>query len=130
MYIDMESIEEFLRLLETGMQMMESEAIKPFVFITRVDERFDDGITIRASVILTAMDPFSENRDIIRFIEPKGTTKYPVDSLKENLDTQFIYEKYKANYDRFNADIETRTSELIKLFKSKNYDIFKGVLTT
>lgn len=138
MYIDMEDIEEFLKLLElaagivtfegTGTNTPKEMDVKPFVFITRLTESFKDG-SIKSSILVSAIDPLSENRDIIRYIESIGTTKIAPEYFKTDPDFKGIYDKYKAENDKLDTSIQSRIAEFIKGFNSKGYEVFKGVLT-
>lgn len=138
MYIDVEEIEEFVKLLEistgivnfeeTGTAVPKEMDVKPFIFITRLNESFKDG-SLRASIILTAIDPLSEHRDIMRFVEVIGTTKNIPEAFTEDADYKIIYDKYKSENDKLNTSIETKIAEVIKAFNSRGYEVYKGVLT-
>ena len=129
--VDMESVEEMLRFLEAGFESeketesVESEvACRPIVFVGQVNEKNEEGF-MRVNVSVGAMD----EDVLVRYLEPVGVAQIPREDLKENKETELMYQRMKKEFDALVTRVDARKAELVKLFEEKDYPVFLGVLS-
>ncbi|MDH7506272.1 MAG: hypothetical protein QHH15_00590 [Candidatus Thermoplasmatota archaeon] len=139
-YIDLENLEEMFKILEASVNVVEGLQpddehpggeieIQPMVFVTSLNETTDTGVTFFSVLVTTLLfDPLAKVRDIVRYVIPMGSLRVPPESLKADPDTNVVYEKMRDAADKLNLEIEAKKSELIDLFSSKGYPVYRGVL--